>query len=352
MAAEDAGISTSEIDGINIQPHHFPKDSMPNLKVILEGLGIREVTWTEPDGMGVTAMARAAEVLLSGRSQFVVVCKVMTTAASILTPIMDPESGSVAGGAQFEVPYGLGYSMQKFALVARRWMHRYGVTHDQIGWLPVIQREHASLNPRAALKGRISLEDYLGSRWVVDPLRLLDCDYPVNGAFGYLMCRAETARFLRKTPVHFMGWAASPRGFHEMLALPEELDEGPNYWAQSLFRECAIGPEEMDVWMLHDGFSTFPLLWMESLGLTPRGCAAAYVEGGHRIRFDGEHPTNTNGGNLSEGRMHGAGQILEAVQQLRGEAGSRQAHRAETAIVTTAWPDVGSAAILMKGELK
>jgi acetyl-CoA acetyltransferase len=342
-AARDAGLDTADLDGINIQVHHYPP---PDTQEIASRLGMRDIAWSQDGGIGVGAIAEAAQAVATRACERVVVCKIMNTVAPVLTPLIDPETGLVGGPAQFEVPYGLGYTMQGIGLTTRRWMDRYQITEEQVGWLCVTQREHARLNPHAVMQKPLTVDEYLASRWIADPVRLLDCDYPVNGAYAYVMTTVEEARDLQHAPVELLSWAESPYDVLEYNHLPEELGEGPTDWLWELYRDAGIGPEELDVWMLYDGFSFFAMQWMESLGLVARGESGNYVEGGRRIGIDGEHPVNTHGGQLSEGRMHGAGHVLEAVQQLRGNAGERQAAKAERAVVTTAFPNTGAAAIL------
>jgi acetyl-CoA acetyltransferase len=342
MAADDAGIEPSMIDGIEVQVHHYP---MPDIGAIAAGLGMQEVRWNRAGGGGgIMALANLVEVLDSRAADAIMVCKVMNTAAPISTPAIDPEDAGVPGPGQFEVPYGLGYTMQRIGLPARRWMHRYGITAEQVGWLCVVQREHAALNPYAYFKKPLTIDEYLESRWITDPVRLLDCDAPVNGAYAYIITRDDLARSLRHPPVYIHGSVVSDLPLLEQHLLPEDLD-GPTPLAQQLYRETGLTPEHMDLWMLYDGYSFFVLQWMENLGLVGRGESGPYVEGGDRIRIGGEHPVNTFGGQLSEGRMHMAGHIIEATQQLRGTAGPRQVGRNNFAVVTSAFPNTGAAAI-------
>jgi acetyl-CoA acetyltransferase len=342
-AAEDAGLDPADLDGINIQVHHYPP---PDTKEIVARLGMHALNWVEDGGFGVGSIARAANAVDAGACDRVVVCKIMNTVAPVLTPLIDPETGKVGGPAQFEVPYGLGYTMQRIGLTTRRWMHRYKIRSEQVGWLCATQRQHARLNPHAVFREPLTVDEYLGSRWIADPVRLLDCDYPVNGAYAYVMTGADVARDLRHAPVHLLSWVESPYDVMAFDYLPEELGDGPTDWLREMYRDAGVGPDELDVWMLYDGFSFFAMQWMENLGIVPRGESGNYVEGGRRIRIDGEHPVNTHGGQLSEGRLHGAGHMLEAVQQLRGNAGARQAAKADHAVVTTAFPNTGAAAIL------
>jgi acetyl-CoA acetyltransferase len=341
-AALDAGLEPEDLDGINLQVHHEPP---PATEAVIAGLAMREVAWCEEGGIGAASLAKAALAVDAGLASSIVVCKIMNTTAPIGTPQIEASTGGVEGPGQFEVPYGLGYTMQRVGLTTRRWMHRYGITAEQVGWLCVVQREHALLNPYAIFKEPLTLDDYLSSRWIAEPLRLFDCDYPVNGAFAYVVTTLERARDLRHPPVVLSAWGEAGVELLAHHRLPEELGGMPP-WVEELYRDAGCGPGDMDLWMLYDGYSYFAMQWMETLGLVGRGESGSYVEGGARIRFDGEHPVNTHGGQLSEGRLHGAGHVLEAVQQLRGTAGARQVDGAAHAIISSTFPNTGAAAVL------
>jgi acetyl-CoA acetyltransferase len=345
QAAEDAGVPVEDIDGINIQIHHYPP---VDTAAVVRRLGLRDVRWSSDGGLGVRALADAARALDSGVCDMVLVCKVMNTIAPVSTPVMDPETGEVPGPDQFDIPYGLGYTMQRVGLVMRRWMHRFAITPEQIGWVAVTERQNALRNPHAYFKEGMTLDDYLGSRMVADPVRLLDCDYPVNGAFAYLMGRADRVAGSRHRPVRLAAWTgpAGRGGAVRPHLQPEVLDDLAPL-VDEMYRDAGMGPADLDVWCLYDGFSFFVLQWMEFLRLVGPGEAGAYVAGGTRIAHGSAHPLNPHGGQLSEGRMHASGHILEAVQQVRGTAGARQLPGAGSAIVSSALPGAGAAAILV-----
>lgn len=342
QAVLDAGLDPAAVDGINLQTHHGPA---PDTAAIAARIGMREVRWSEDGGLGVSALARAAQAIDAGACRSVLVCKMMDTVAPVNAPPIDPEAGTVSGPEQFEVPYGLGYTMQRVGFLMRRWMDRYGIKEEQVGWLTVAQRRHALLNPRAIFRNPLTIDDYLSSRWIAEPVRLLDCDYPVNGAFAYLLTAADLARSSSADPVWLLGWAGPGLGDIIPHLRPED-PPGPNRWAQELYRDTGLTPRHLDVWMLYDGFSFLAMQWMEALGLVEAGQSGAYVEGGERIAHTGEHPVNTHGGQLSEGRLHAAGHILEAFQQVRGTAGARQAARADRAVITSAFPHNGAVAVV------
>jgi acetyl-CoA acetyltransferase len=342
MAIEDAGIDPSVVDGINVSVHHYPR---PDTATIAQGIGMTDPKWVREDaGMGARASGVAAQAIESGECNAVMLVKIMNTIAPVSTPQIDPSSGGVAGPTQFEVPYGLGYSSQRVGLFGRRYMHRYGVKQETIGTICVVEREHALLNPWAYNKDGITLEDYMVSRTIAEPVRLLDCDQPVNGAFAFLMTREDIARGLRHKPVFLQAWASAQNEKSDHMRT-EQLD-GMTRLGEELYRDAGMDPSEMHLWFLYDGFSYFVPLWMENLGLVPRGQAADYIGRGDNIRIGGEHPLNTHGGQLSEGRLHGHGHVLEAIQQLRGTAGVRQMPNAKTAIISSVFPATGAAAIM------
>ena len=341
MACEDAGVDPADVDGINPQVHHYPA---PDTADIVSGLGMKVVRWQREGGMGIEPCGIAALAIEAGECDRVLIVKIMNTIAPVTTPQIDPGSGGVAGPTQFEVPYGLGYSMQRVGLNARAYMHRYGYSEEDLGWLPVVEREHALLNPWAVMKTPMTIDDYMAARYIAEPVRLFDCDMPVNGAFAILMTRDSIAQDLKHRPVYLKAWAASQvRTLDHMVAEPLE---GITPLAEELYRDAGLGPKEMDVWFPYDGFSFFASMWMENLGLVGRGEAGDYIKGGDNIRIGAEHPVNSHGGQLSEGRLHGMGHLLEATQQLRGTAGPRQAKKHDTAIISSVFPYTGAAGIL------
>ena len=342
MAIEDSGIDPALVDGINVQVHHWPP---PDTATIAKGAGMTNVRWNRDGGLGILPAGIAATAIDNGEANAVLVIKVMNTIAPVSTPQIDPTSGGVAGPTQFEVPYGLGYSMQRVGLMARAYMNRYNITREQLAWVPIVEREHALMNPWAVMKNPLSMDDYMNARWIAEPVNLFDCDMPVNGAFAFLLTREDIAKSLKWKPVYLNSWAGTPAGNVQDHLWAEPL-AGISPIAEEIYRDAQMKPEDMDLWFMYDGFSYFVTMWMENLGLVPRGEAGNYVQGGDNIRFSGRHPLNTHGGQLSEGRLHGHGHVLEAIQQLRGNAGVRQSKYNKTAIISSVFPHTGAAGIL------
>ena len=333
-AAEDAGIDPADIDGINIQVHHYPP---PDTTTIAAGIGMREIKWTrDGGGLGIVPAGEAALAIDQGKASITVVCKIMNTIAPSATPRINPADGGVAGPTQFMTPYGVGYTRQTVGLFGRRYMYERGYNQEQLAWIPIVEREHALLNPGAYMKDAMTMEDYMNSRYIAEPVRLYDCDIPVNRAVAYIITTEDRAKTMKHPPVYLTGWAGAEGEGAVNTPLYEPWD-GVAPTATTLYKDTGVGPEDMDFWFLYDGYSWLAFMWLECLGLVKPGEAGPYIEGGDRIRITGEHPMNTHGGNLSEGRAHGAGQIIEAVRQLRGEAGPRQA-KGDYVILSSAFP--------------
>jgi acetyl-CoA acetyltransferase len=211
-------------------------------------------------------------------------------------------------------------------------MLKYGTTSEQLGTVAIVQRENAMMNERAMMRHPITMDDYLQSRYISEPLRLFDCCLETDGACAVIVTSAERATSLRQRPVLISGavWGggttyASRGRFDPTTTTVSE------YVARKLFERSGIGPSEVDVAELYDCFTITVLLQIEEYGFCPKGEAGRFVESG-ATRLGGTIPVNTHGGFLSEGYIHGLNHLTEAVSQLRGTAGERQVQGAETAL--------------------
>jgi acetyl-CoA acetyltransferase len=193
----------------------------------------------------------------------------------------------------------------------------------------------------------LTMEDYLAARMISSPICLYDCDVPVDGATAIVVSAADTAPDLR-----------SPVGIETMAGVCESRPSWEQWddmtrvgWAtaQAMWARTDLRPGDVDVAQLYDGFTIEVVWWLEALGFCGHGEAGAFVEGGTRIRLEGDLPLNTWGGQLSGGRLHAAfGHTAEAVRQLRGEAGERQVTGADVAVVTNAGGYESGAALLTR----
>ena len=212
-------------------------------------------------------------------------------------------------------------------LYATRHMHEYGTTREQLAAIALNGRRNAQRNPKAVLQGDLTMDDYLSSKMISDPLCLFDCDIAVDGVTALIVSTREHA-------VRHAGQADPLRGRRQRAQRPRVVgpvgghdttaaaSAGAHMWSRT-----DLTPADVDVANLYDGFTVLTLFWLEGLGFCAKGEGGPFVEGGSRIALDGELPLATSGGQLSAGRLHGFGHLYEACLQLRGEADDRQVAR-------------------------
>jgi acetyl-CoA acetyltransferase len=219
------------------------------------------------------------------------------------------------------------------ALEAQWHFDRYGTTREQLGWIPITLRANAGLNPDAIYREPMSMDDYLGARMISSPLCLYDCDVPADGSTAFIISAAEYAGDAPAgaAHVHALGTARHDRPLWDQW---DDSAGGTRDAARQLWSRADLSPSDVDVAELYDGFSIMLLTWLEELGFCKPGEGGPFVEGGERIGLKGVLPVNTNGGQLSAGRLHGFGLVQEAVLQLRGVCGDRQVPEAEVALVS------------------
>jgi acetyl-CoA acetyltransferase len=211
-------------------------------------------------------------------------------------------------------------------------MHQYGTTSEQLAEIAVAARKWASLNPLAAMRGPLTIQDVLASPMMCTPLHLRDCCLVNDGGGAVIITTAERARNLRKKPVWVLGCGEahthrSITGMADLTVTPAR-DSG-----ERAFRAAGLSPSDIDVLELYDSFTITVLLQLEDLGFCPKGEGGRFVEG-QRLAPGGLRPANTNGGGLSclHTGMFGIFLLIEAARQLRGECGSRQVPAARTAL--------------------
>jgi len=233
---------------------------------------------------------------------------------------------------RYEAPYRPINPVSSYALAAARHMHQFGTTKAQLGEVAVAARGWAAFNPEAFKRDPLSLDDYLGSRLVSDPLSVLDCCLVTDGAAAVVMTRADRARSLSAKPVYVMG-AASETTHREISWMPDLAVTGAARSGARAYAQAGVSAHEIDVVQLYDAFTINTILFLEDLGFCPKGEGGRFVEGG-RIAPGGALPVNTNGGGLSCAHpgMYGLLAIVEAVRQLKGEAPGQQIADVELAL--------------------
>jgi acetyl-CoA acetyltransferase len=227
------------------------------------------------------------------------------------------------------------------APLAQRYKYEFGITPEQFGEVALVCRDNASRNPRAVLGTRpLTMETYLNSRMIADPLRLFDCCQENDGACVLIVTSLERARDLRRKPVRILaagqgsepGWSSGGLGSHGM---PEEFYAAGagKRLSERLYAHAGITPDDVDTVQIYDHFTPFVLMILETFGFCGRGEGGQFVSEGHIRWPTGKLPLNTSGGHLSEAYIHGLNLAVEGVRQLRGESTSQVAG-AEICVVT------------------
>jgi acetyl-CoA acetyltransferase len=342
-AVADAGLTVDDIDGLAMFPGggtaNLPGYANGNLYEVQDALRIT-TTWRQGivEGMALPCYGPAMAVA-SGQARHVVVWRTVKEGSASRAAGGRPAYGSTKPAAEgplaWLLPIGMLSPVCQVAPYVARYMHDYGVTREQLGWIPVTQRAHAARNPDAVYRSALTIDDYLGSRMISTPICLYDCDVPVDGATAIVVSAAETAPDLR-APVRIeaMAGVVDGRPLWDQWADMGRVGHGA---AAALWARTDLRPGDVDVAELYDGFTIEAVWWLEAMGFCATGEAGTFVDGGKRITFGGEIPLNTWGGQLSGGRLHaGFGHIAEAVRQVRGEAGDRQVAGAQVAAVSNA----------------
>ncbi|KUH67670.1 hypothetical protein AU184_09535 [Mycolicibacterium novocastrense] len=343
-ALADAGLNATDIDGIfeyKFGPESPGAQDMARLLGVPDLAAFADIMASNPSGMagalaGVMAVA-------SGVCETVLTFRCLTRAAGHQGGVVSGPA-EITGRDQFLTPYGyLGGILVNLALKKRRWMDEYERPEEDFGRIAVNARRWSALNPRAVLRDEVTLDDYLSSRMIVDPLRVLDCDYPVNGAVATVITTAERAKDLRQPAVLVDAMSyATGRGADWVFDV-DFLYGGMPDCAQRLWRRSSVTIDDVDVAQLYDGFTPVTVAWIETLGACARGEFGDWVGDGKRLAPGGDFPLNTAGGQLAEGRLHGIGLLNEAVLQLRGQGGARQVPEAQVALVASGlYPQCGA----------
>ena len=344
-ACDDAGISFKDLDGVAT---HRVNDSVQGA-VVLNALGMRDPKfYVDQFGGGSashTVVGQAAMAVATGIADYVVCWRAINARSEFRMGGTGRPPPDVVE-FQYQTPYGYATPPQQFASMASAYMARYGATREDFGRVAIRQRDNASRNERAMMRTPITMDDYLSSRWIVEPLCLYDCCLETDAAIAVVVTSAERARDLTHTPVLVAG--AGWGGGHTLYSNHREdlATSAAADMSKRLYAMAGVGPGDIDVGCIYDAFTPLVLVQLEDYGFCAKGEAGAFVA-------DGSFPFNPHGGHLSAGYVHGINHIAEAVEQLRGNAGARQVPGAEVALSTGQSGYVAgssSALILRKGD--
>jgi acetyl-CoA acetyltransferase len=359
-AVRDAGLCMTDIDGVCTWPGEaFPTPGFSGTGCfeVIEALRL-QVNWFTAGleaagqlGAIFSAYAAVATGLASNVLCFRTVWESTAQTPERRASVLGADGARASGNFRWLTPIGAVSAANRAGFLAQRRMHEFGLTREQMGWMSLNGRRNAQLNPKAVLRAPLSMDDYLGSRFISEPLCLFDCDIPVDGSTAVIVSRPDTARDLARAPIYIesVGTAGAVRPMWEQY--PDINSMGAREAAASLWRRSSLSVQDVQMAQLYDGFTILAMIWLEVLGLCGRGESGPYIEGGTRIARDGQMPLNTSGGQLSAGRLHGFGFVHEACMQMRGDAGERQvAKPPEVVVVGVGGGNLSGAMLLTSDE--
>ncbi|MFF2518509.1 lipid-transfer protein [Streptomyces sp. NPDC058086] len=316
-ALDDAGLTPAEVDGMVT----FTMDTSPEITVA-QAAGIGELSFFSRvhygGGAACGTVQQAALAVATGVAEVVVCYRAFNERSGRRfgagVQQREPSAEGVALG--WALPFGLLTPASWVAMAAQRYLHTYGLTPEAFGHVAVVDRKYAATNPAAYFHGRpITLAEHAASRWIVEPLRLLDCCQETDGGQALVVTSLERARELPHPPAVISAAAQGAGRAQEQMTsfYRDELTGLPEMGvvARQLWRTSGLTPKDIDVGILYDHFTPFVLMQLEEFGFCKPGEAADFVA-------EERLPLNTHGGQLGEAYLHGMNGVAEAVRQLRG----------------------------------
>ena len=336
-ALEDAGLKPEDVDAVvkmSANDDIFEID-------LLRSLGLSNLRFFNevPHGGGAACgtIASAVAAIVSGMADVVVTFRSLNERSERRFG-QSSAGGGLGHWMQYNIPHGLVTPAQWIAIFAQRYLYEYGYSTEEFGRVAVLCRKHAATNPHAMMYERpITLAEHQSSRWISEPLRLLDCTLDTDGACAAVVVSAEKAKGLKGAPAYIAAVTQGTGSRAEMMTSYQRRDicrlEEAEATARELYRVAELEPKEIDVAEIYDHFTPMVLMALEAYGFAAPGKAPELLREG-RLELDGETPLNTHGGHLGEGYLHGFGHIVEAVRQIRGTA-ANQARDVRTCLVTS-----------------
>jgi acetyl-CoA acetyltransferase len=353
LALEDAGLRPSDVDGMSKWSIQVTAEN-----AIARNLGVPNLRWFGEVGYGggggCGVVGHAAAAIAAGMARCVLVYRSRNRGSGgrpwAGTSRERDQSQSEGNETALFSPYGFVRPVDQVALFARRFLHERGYTTRHLGWVAVACRRHAGNNPMAMMRQPITVDDHERSRFISEPLRLLDCCLETDGAAAVIVAAADLARDLRQKPAWIMA-ASQGMGPQNVIMnnfFKDPFLESPGaYAARDLWRMAGVRPADVDVAQLYDAFTPLVLASLEEYGFCRPGEAGDFVAD-HGLELGGRLPTNTSGGSLSEAYVHGINLIIEAARQIRGTS-LNQVPGARLSLVTSG-NMVPTGALLLRGD--
>ncbi|KQX49384.1 MULTISPECIES: lipid-transfer protein [unclassified Streptomyces] len=316
-ALDDAGLTPADVDGLVT----FTMDTNPEITVA-QASGIGELSFFSRvhygGGAACATVQQAALAVATGIAEVVVCYRAFNERSGrrFGSGVQQREPSAEGAALGWQLPFGLLTPASWVAMIAQRYLHAYGLTPEAFGHVAVTDRRHAARNPAAYFHGKpITLADHAASRWIAEPLRLLDCCQETDGGQAIVVTSVERARDLPNPPAVILAAAQGAGRKQEAMTsfYRDDLTGLPEMGvvARQLWRTSGLAPSDIDVGILYDHFTPFVLMQLEEFGFCGPGEAAGFVAADAL-------PLNTHGGQLGEAYLHGMNGIAEAVRQLRG----------------------------------
>lgn len=351
-ALNEAGLTIDQIDGVSTYPGRVPQMlgfSPVGADELIDALGIK-ATWYAGGGeisSQLGAIVAAVGAIKSGQARHVICYRTVYEAAAMARPdeYPMPRRDRVDGNSQWTAPFKALSAATWVAQYAMRHVKKYGLTREQLAQISLTDRAHGLLNPKALVQAPLTMEEYLSSRLVAEPLCLFDCDRFTDASTVLIVSAGDALDEVKCTPIRIAAMAGSvDRHSWDQAEWMASYATGRDLWKRTDYK-----PEDVDTAQLYDGFSFLTLTWLEALGFCEVGEGGKFIEGGSRIGLDGELPLNTFGGQISGGRLHGFGFAHEAVVQLRGLGGDRQVKNdPKVAVATSGGGPLATALLLAR----
>ncbi|MFE2377170.1 lipid-transfer protein [Streptomyces sp. NPDC059398] len=331
-ALDDAGLTPADVDGLVT----FTMDTSPEITVA-QAAGIGELSFFSRihygGGAACATVQQAALAVAAGVADVVVCYRAFNERSGrrFGSGVQHREPSAEGAALGWALPFGLLTPASWVAMAAQRYLHTYGLAPDVFGHVAVTDRRYAARNPAAYFYEKpITLADHAASRWIVEPLRLLDCCQETDGGQAIVVTSAERARDLRRPPAVIVAAAQGAGRAQEQMTsfYRDDLSGLPemSVVARQLWQTSGLRPSDIDVGILYDHFTPFVLMQLEEFGFCKPGEAGAFVA-------EEALALNTHGGQLGEAYLHGMNGIAEAVRQVRGTS-VNQISGAATTLVT------------------
>ncbi|MDX2155741.1 MAG: acetyl-CoA acetyltransferase [Hyphomicrobiaceae bacterium] len=324
-ALDDCGLKLAEVDGL----------FCATTQARTSGLALSEYLGIDPPYVGTTIIGGSSFEYHVAQAQAAIeagLCSVAVVAYGSTQRSVGRKQASVREINPHETPFKPFLPASAYAMAARRHMHQFGTTREQMAAVAVAARQWAQLNPAAWDRKPLTIEGVLAARPISDPFTVRDCCLSTDGGGAIVITAADRARSLKKPPAYVLGCGQSIT-HASISSMPDLTLTGAKRSGEIAYAMAGLSPKDIDVLALYDAFTINTILFLEDLGFCPKGEGGRFVEGG-RIAPGGALAVNTNGGGLSycHPGMYGLFLLIEATRQVRGECGARQVKGARTAL--------------------